>query len=257
MAGRLENRTAIVTGAAKGIGRAISLRLTEEGAVVVAADIDENGLQDTVYQIEEAGGQAMPLRADVSQLSDMETMAERTIDAFGRLDVLCSNAGIFPAARLEEMTEEDWDRVNNVNLKGTFFAVKACLPHMRDRGYGRVVLTSSITGPITGFPGWTHYGATKAGILGFMRTAALEMAEFGITINAVLPGNVMTEGLEDVGEDYLQRMRASIPLGELAEPLDIANVVLFLASDEAKYITGQTLIVDGGQVLPESILALE
>lgn len=254
---RLKNRSAIVTGAAKGIGQAIALRLAEEGAALVCADIDEQGIEDVVEQIRSAGGQAIPSQADVSRFSDMKHTAERAAAEFGRLDILCSNAGIFPSSRLEEMTEAEWDRVNDVNIKGTFFAVKACLPYMREQAYGRVVLTSSITGPITGFPGWTHYGSTKAGMLGFMRTAALEMAEFGATINAVLPGNVMTEGLGDVGEDYLERMRASIPLGHLADPQDIANAVLFLASDEAKYITGQSLVVDGGQVLPESILALE
>lgn len=256
MTDRLKNRSAVVTGAAKGIGRAIALRLAQEGAAVLIADIDQTGIEQTVQEIRDADGRATGLVADVSQSQDMEAMAERIVAEFGRLDILCSNAGIFPSARLEEMTEEDWDRVNDVNFKGTFLAVKACLPYMREKEYGRVVLTSSITGPITGFPGWSHYGGTKAGVLGFMRTAALEMAEFGGTINAVLPGNVMTEGLEDVGEDYLRRMRKSIPLGELAEPVDIANAVLFLASDEAKYITGQTLVVDGGQVLPESILAL-
>jgi 3-oxoacyl-[acyl-carrier protein] reductase len=257
MTGRLEERAGIVTGAAKGIGRAIAGRLSEEGASVLAVDIDPQGLEGTVDEIRASGGRVLPFHADVTSAEAMDEAAEKAVAEFGRLDILCANAGIFPAARMEEMTEEDWTRVLDINLKGAFLSVKACLPHMRMQGYGRVVLTSSITGPVTGFPGWTHYGASKAGMLGFMRTAAMEMAEFGATINAVLPGNVMTEGLEDVGEDYLRRMRKSIPLGTLAEPLDIANAVLFLASDEAKYITGQTLIVDGGQVLPESILALD
>ena len=119
------------------------------------------------------------------------------------------------------------------------------------------MLTSSITGPVTGFPGWSHYGATKAAMLGFMRSAAIELAEHAITINAVLPGNVMSPGLADMGEDYLRAMKQSVPLGRLAEPEDVAYAALFLASDEARYITGQTLIVDGGQVLPESVVALK
>jgi len=257
MGRRLKDRAAVVTGAAKGIGRAIAGRLSEEGAAVLAVDVDAQALEGTVDAVRAAGGRGLPFQADVSSLEAMVAAAEKAVGEFRRLDILCSNAGIFPSARIEEMTEEDWTRVIDVNLKGAFLSVKACLPQMREQGYGRIVLTSSITGPVTGFPGWTHYGASKAGMLGFMRTAALEMAEFGATINAVLPGNVMTEGLEDVGEDYLRRMRKSIPLGTLAEPRDIANAVLFLASDEAKYVTGQTLIVDGGQVLPESILALE
>ena len=127
---------------------------------------------------------------------------------------------------------------------------------MRERRRGSIVLTSSITGPVTGFPGWSHYGATKAAMLGFMRSAAIELAAHTITINAVMPGNVMSPGLKDMGEDYLRVMRESVPLGRLAEPEDIAYAALFLASEEARYITGQTLIIDGGQVLPESIQAL-
>src|SRR5262249_8104187 len=148
--------------------------------------------------------------------------------------------------------ESDWDQVQAVNLKGTFFAVKACASLMKKQNYGRIVLTSSITGPVTGYPGWAHYGATKAGMLGFMRTAAIELARHNITINAVLPGNIRTEGLIDLGADYLRRMEAAIPLGKLGEVEDVGYAALFLASDEARFITGQTLIVDGGQVLPES-----
>ncbi len=155
------------------------------------------------------------------------------------------------------MTEEKWDAIFAVNVKGMLFMVQAVLPGMRERRRGSIVLTSSITGPVTGFPGWSHYGATKAAMLGFMHSAAIELAEHAITINAVLPGNVMSPGLEDMGEDYMRIMKESVPLGRLAEPEDIAYAALFLASDEARYITGQTLIVDGGQVLPESVLALK
>ena len=184
-------------------------------------------------------------------------MTQYAIERFGKLDILCGNAGVYPSALLEEMTEEDWDTVNGVNLKGTFLAVKACLSHMRQRNYGRIVLISSITGPITGFPGWSHYGATKAGMLGFMRTAAIELAKSNITINAVLPGNIRTESLDGLGDDYIRQMEKSIPLGKLGETEDVAGSVLFLASDEAKYVTGQSIVVDGGQILPESLMALE
>ena len=135
-------------------------------------------------------------------------------------------------------------------------AVKACLPELKKADGGRILLTSSITGPITGYPGWAHYGVTKAGMLGFMRTAAIEFAKYNITINAVMPGNIRTEGLDDVGDDYLRLMEKSIPMGRLGDPEDVAYAMLFLASHEAKYITGQTLIVDGGQTLPESIDAV-
>jgi 3-oxoacyl-[acyl-carrier protein] reductase len=141
-----------------------------------------------------------------------------------------------------------------VNVKGALYAMQACLPTMVERGYGRVVLTSSITGPITGQPGFGAYGASKAAMLGLVRSAAIEVARKGVTINAVMPGNVRTPGFEEVGEAHHRRMLASIPAGRLAEPEDIGWAVRFLASAEAGYITGQTLIVDGGQVLPESAL---
>ncbi|MCS7008447.1 MAG: SDR family oxidoreductase, partial [Chthoniobacterales bacterium] len=170
---------------------------------------------------------------------------------------LCANAGIFPACKLEEMNESDWDAVVDVNLKGMFFSVKACLPYLKKSPAGRVVLTSSITGPHTGYPGWSHYGATKAGMLGFMRTAAIELAKYNITVNAVLPGNILTEGLEELGQDYLHTMSASIPLKRLGTVEEIGYAVAFLASEEASYINGHALIVDGGQILPESLQALE
>jgi 3-oxoacyl-[acyl-carrier protein] reductase len=155
------------------------------------------------------------------------------------------------------MDVDDWETVQDVNLKGMFLSVKASLPYLKASNGGRVLLTSSITGPMTGYPGWSHYGASKAGMLGFMRTAAMELAADDITVNAVLPGNVHTDSLDDLGEEYLEQMRSNIPLGELGEPADIGNAMTFLASDEAGYITGQTLVVDGGQTLPESSQALE
>jgi 3-oxoacyl-[acyl-carrier protein] reductase len=139
-----------------------------------------------------------------------------------------------------------------VNFKGTVFMVQAALDALTASGHGRVVITSSITGPITGFPGWSHYGASKAAQLGFLRTAAMELAPRRITVNAVLPGNIVTEGLVEMGEDYLNQMAATIPAGRLGSVADIGNAALFFATDEASYITGQTLVVDGGQVLPES-----
>ncbi len=170
--------------------------------------------------------------------------------------MLCANAGIFPDSRLADMTEEDLDQVLGVNLKGTVFSVQACLPELARSGRGRVILTSSITGPITGYPGWTHYGASKAGQLGFMRTAAIELAPRRITVNAVLPGNIVTEGLAELGEDYAARMASSIPLRRLGTVDEIGYTALFLATEEAGYITGQTIVVDGGQVLPETLQAI-
>src|SRR6202042_2268714 len=151
----------------------------------------------------------------------------------------------------------DFDTVINANLRSTFLSVSACLPALKAKAKGRIVLASPITGPVTGYSGWSHYGASKAGQLGFMRTAAIELAPFGITVNAVLPGNIATEGLAGMGEDYVRQMEASVPMRRLGSIRDIAYAALFFASDEAAYITGQSLVVDGGQILPESLAALE
>ena len=256
MGNRMEQKSVIVTGGSKGLGRGIAQVFAREGAKVLVVARQQDAGQRTAKEIVDAGGAASFFRADVSNWDDVEAMAEATVDRHGGIDILCSNAGIFPSARVEEMTQVEWDTVNSVNLKGTFFAVKACLPELKKKEEGRILLTSSITGPITGYPGWAHYGATKAGMLGFMRTAAIEFARYNITINAVMPGNIMTEGLDDIGEDYLRRMEQSIPMGKLGDPEDVAYAMLFLASHEAKYITGQTLVVDGGQTLPESMDAV-
>src|SRR6185369_5616015 len=157
----------------------------------------------------------------------------------GGLDIVCANAGIFPAGRLDELTPEDIDQVLAVNFKGTVYIVQAALAALAASGRGRVVITSSITGPITGYPGWSHYGASKAAQLGFLRTAAMELAPRKITVNAVLPGNIMTEGLNEMGQDYLDQMTSAVPAGRLGSVADIGNAALFFATDEAAYITGQ------------------
>ena len=183
-------------------------------------------------------------------------MAAAAVDAFGGIDVLCANAGIFPEAPLATMTPDDLATVLDVNVKGTVYSVQACLDALTRSGAGRVILTSSITGPVTGFPGWSHYGASKAAQLGFMRTAAIELAPKRITVNAILPGNILTEGLQEMGEDYIAGMARAIPAGTLGTPEDIGHLAAFLASDEARYLTGQSIVVDGGQILPESLDAV-
>jgi 3-oxoacyl-[acyl-carrier protein] reductase len=253
----LKGRSVIVTGASKGIGRGIALRFGQIGCRVLVVARHAAQAQSVVAEIAAAGGQAAPLAADVTHQADMQAMAHAAVEVHGGIDILCANAGIFPAARLGAMTEADFDAVVATNLKGTFLSVSACLPAMKAEKYGRIILTSSITGPVTGYPGWSHYGASKAGQLGFMRTAAIELAMNGITINAVLPGNIATEGLADLGRDYVAKMEQSIPMRRLGSVMDIANAALFFASDEAAYITGQSLVIDGGQILPESLGALE
>jgi 3-oxoacyl-[acyl-carrier protein] reductase len=252
----LKGKSVVVTGASKGIGKGIARVFVEHGAKVLVVGRDLASAEATAKEFVAQGGTASAFSADVSQLADMEKMAKAAAERHGGIDVLCANAGIFPQVTIENMSPEVWDEVQDVNLKGTFLSVKACIPYLKKSDAGRIVITSSITGPVTGFPGWTHYGATKAGQLGFMRTACMELAKFGITVNAVLPGNILSDGLRAMGEEYMKGMAAAVPLGKLGEVEDIGYAALFLASREAGYITGQTIIVDGGQILPESPDAL-
>jgi 3-oxoacyl-[acyl-carrier protein] reductase len=255
----LDGRNVIVTGSSKGIGRGIAGRFGAVGCNVLVVSRNQVEANAVAAEIVAAGGNATAFAADVTRQSDAEAMARAAVDSFGGIDILCANAGIFPAARLGAMTEADFDSVIGTNLKGTFLSVSACLPAMKAnrKKSGRIILTSSITGPVTGFPGWSHYGASKAGQLGFMRTAAIELARYGITVNAVLPGNIATEALVGMGEDYVRQMEASVPMRRLGSVTDVANAALFFASDEAAYITGQSMVIDGGQILPESLAALE
>jgi 3-oxoacyl-[acyl-carrier protein] reductase len=253
----IEGRVVVVTGASRGIGRGIATIFARHGARVVVAARGLAGAEEVAADIKKSGGTALAVACDVGRPEAARALAAAAEAQFGGIDILCANAGIFPAAPLASMTPEQWDEVLDTNLKGSFLAVSACLPALKRSRHGRIVLTSSITGPVTGYPGWSHYGASKAGQLGFMRTAAIELAPCGITVNAVLPGNIATEGLTANGEAYMADMAAATPLRRLGSVADIANAALFLASDEAAFITGQTLIVDGGQTLPESLAALD
>jgi 3-oxoacyl-[acyl-carrier protein] reductase len=250
----LEGRTVIVTGGSKGIGRGIAKRFGAAGLNVLVVS---RHLGEAEKVAAEIGSKASGFAADVAEPGTGDAMAAVALDRYGSIDVLCANAGIFPAAKLGEMTAADFDQVIGTNLKGCFLSVSAVLPAMKAQKKGRIILTSSITGPITGYPGWSHYGASKAGQLGFMRTAAIELAPFNITVNAVMPGNIFTEGMDELGPAYIAKMEASIPMKRLGSVDDIANAALFFASEEAAYITGQQMVIDGGQVLPESLGALE
>ena len=253
----IEGRSVMVTGGSKGIGKGIAGVFAKAGAKVLVVARTLSDAEAAAEEFNQAGGTASGFSADVNDLAGMEAACAAAVERHGGLDILCANAGIFPQANIESMSPEEWDEVLGTNLRGTFVSIKACLPELKKCGKGRVVVTSSITGPVTGFPGWTHYGASKAGQLGFIRTACIELAKYGITVNAVMPGNIITEGLLGLGEDYLQSMAASIPLKRLGIVEDIGNAALFLATEEAGYITGQTIVVDGGQILPESLEALE
>jgi 3-oxoacyl-[acyl-carrier protein] reductase len=253
----LDGRTVIVTGGSKGIGKGIARVFVRAGANVLVAARDEGTLQTAADDLgKESGGRVETVVADVSKVADCQRIADTAVERFGGIDVLCANAGIFPEKLLVEMSEADVDEVFSCNVKGTMFSVQACLPALEASGRGRVILTSSITGPITGFPGWSHYGASKAAQLGFLRTAAIELSPKHVTINAVMPGNVMTEGMTAMGEEYIHEAEVVIPQHRLGSVEDIGYAALFFATDQAAYITGQTIVVDGGQVLPESPAAL-
>ncbi len=253
----IAGRTAVVTGGSKGIGKGIATVMARAGAKVMVVARGEADASRTVEELRAAGGTADAHLCDVTDWDAVQTMVTATAETFGSVDIVCSNAGIFPQTKMAAMDPSEWDHVLATNLKSTFLLVKACIPQFERQGKGRVVVTSSITGPVTGFPGWTHYGASKAGQLGFLRTAAMELARYNTTINAVMPGNIYTEGLQDLGEEYLRTMANSIPLKRLGAVEDIGNAALFFASDEAAYVTGQQLVVDGGQILPESLEAIE
>ena len=247
MGGRLDGRAALIFGAARGIGAAIAARFAEEGAAVTIADTLRSGAGAAA-----AGPGARFVSADVSDPADVEAAVAASLGPTGRLDILVQNAGIYPWTLIENTSPEEWDRVLAVNLRGAFLAAKAALAPMRAQGAGRMIFTSSITGPRVTSPGHGHYSASKAGINGFIRSAALEFAGYGITVNGVEPGNILTEAVQGSrSAAFIDGMRRSIPLGRLGDVRDVANAFLFLASDEASYVTGTTILVDGGQTLPE------
>lgn len=247
MTRRLRNRTALVIGAARGIGAAIVERFIEEGAKVVLADNEAEAGKATAKRLG-----ARFIAVNIAQANEVERAVAEAVDHFGGLDILVQNAGIYPWTLIENISPEEWDSVLAVNLKGTFLAARAALAVMKPKNYGRMVFTSSITGPRVTSPGHGHYSASKAGINGFIKAAALEFSGYGITVNGIEPGNILTEAIvEHRSQAFIRNMEEAIPLGRLGSPRDIANTALFLASDEASYITGTTIIVDGGQTLPE------
>ncbi len=249
----LADRSVIVTGGTKGIGRGIAGVFARAGADVAIAARSAAEIDSAVAELDALGdGKIIGVVTEVSDQTSCNEMARTVLETFGSIDVVCANAGIFPEASLATMTDGQLSQVLDVNVKGTVFSVQACLSALAESGSGRVIITSSITGPITGFPNWSHYGASKAAQLGFMRTAAIELAGQGITVNAIMPGNVLTEGLVEMGEDYIAGMTRAIPMKSLGTPEDIGHLAAFLATREAGYITGQAIAVDGGQVLPES-----
>ena len=246
---RLEQRIAIVTGAGQGIGRAIARGFAREGAGVVIADVNEESARTVKDEIEAGGGRALVMRTDVSNEISVQVMAKKSLEEFGRVDILVNNAGIFPTSSVEEMSEEDWDRVIGTNLVGAFLCSRAVVPKFLEQGSGRIIsLTSGRA--FQGAKHGAHYAASKAGIIGFSKSLALELAPHGITVNVICPGITDTaqpRGHQTEEEMYAQGQR--IPLGRIGQPEDLVGPAVFLASGAAAFVTGQTILVNGGSIM--------
>lgn len=244
---RLEKQVAIVTGAGQGIGRAIALALAKEGAVVVVNDIVPERADKVAEEIKSLGGQALALAADVSKAGEVDTLVANTLADYKKIDILVNNAGIAKMIRLLEMTEADWDNHMNTNIKSQFLCSKAVIEHMIHQKRGKIINIASLAAHI-GAPGLSAYGASKGGVAQFTKALAVEFGKYNIMVNAVSPGFTMTEMVKQAGRDRPDFMEGMdrIPLRRAAEPEDIANTVLFLASAESDYITGQVIVIDGG-----------
>ncbi len=241
----LKNKIAIVTGAGQGIGKGIALALANEGCNVVVSDIVVENCEKVIKEIKKAGTEGLAIKCDVSKKEEVDNLIKKTIEKFGKLDILVNNAGIYPFVPFLEMKESDWDKVMNVNLKGTFLCSQAAAKEMKDGG--KIVDVSSIAS-VVGFEGLVHYCASKGGVNAMIRALALELASKKINVNAVAPGAIDTPGAASNEEQKKQTISA-IPWARMGTSEDIANTVVFLASEKADYITGQTIIVDGGWTL--------
>ncbi len=247
----LLDKTAIVTGSSRGIGKAIALKLAENGANVVInypIDSEEEGAKLVVEEIKKMGRDALAIKADVSNSEDVSKLVKEVSDYFTSIDILVNNAGITRDTLLMRMKDEDWDKVMDVNLRGTFLCTKLVSKKMMKQKSGKIVNIASVIG-IMGNAGQANYSASKAGVIGLTKSTAKELASRGINVNAVAPGFIQTEMTEKLGDELVESYSKSIPLGSLGTSEDVANAVFFLCSEESKYITGQTINVDGGMVM--------
>lgn len=246
---KLIGKTALVTGASRGIGREIALELARQGVdVVVNYAGSEAKAHEVVEEIKGLGREAIAIQCDVSNSESVTDMVKETVDHFGKIDILVNNAGITRDNLLMRMKENEWDDVININLKGVFLCTKAVTRQMMKQRYGRIINISSVVG-VSGNPGQANYVAAKAGVIGLTKTSAKELASRGITVNAIAPGFITTEMTDQLTEDIQNEMLKMIPLAQFGEPKDIANTAVFLASDDSRYITGQTIHVNGGMVM--------
>jgi 3-oxoacyl-[acyl-carrier protein] reductase len=242
----LTDKVALVTGSGRGIGKAIALRLADAGACVVINDVSD-AAETAAHELISAGKKSLFVKADITSSSEVNLMVEKIVGTFGRIDILVNNAGITRDKLSLQMSDDEWDAVLNVNLKGVFLCTRAVLKYMLKQRWGRIVNISSISG-IVGNPGQVNYCAAKAGIIGITRTVSKEVASRKITVNAVAPGFIETDMTQKIPEKIREEFNKRIPAGFFGSPRDVADAVAFLASDEARYITGQVLCVDGGMV---------
>lgn len=245
----LKNNVAVVTGAGHGIGKEIALSLARAGADVIVTDVSDS-IFEVGKEIEALKSEAYPLKCDVTNFEQAETAKGKVFEKFGKVDILVNNAGIYPQKAFLEMTDEDWSKVIHVNLDGVFHCTKMVLPSMVKQNHGKIVNLASIAGTVVGFTNLVHYSASKAGIAGFTKSLALEVAPYGINVNAIAPGPIDVGDPTQANEAVNAQIIKAIPVGRMGKPIDIANLVVFLVSDEASFITGQCIVCDGGYTLP-------
>lgn len=256
----LKDKVAIITGASRGIGKAIAKVLAREGAIVILIARSDK-VYDTAKEINALGHKAFAFKADVADFDQIDETVKKVLNKFGKIDILVNNAGIYPSMPLIDMTEEFWDKILAINLKGVFNCTKAVLPSMIKQRRGKIVNISSVTGPMVSIPGMTAYSASKGGVSGFTRALALEVAQYNINVNAVCPGYIDTPGVREKMrksglspseiEERIRRLSQSVPLRRLGKPEEVAELVLFLVSDKSDYITGVEIVIDGGNIIQE------
>ena len=249
---KLDGKVAIVTGSARGIGEAIAKKFAAEGAAIVVNALHIEGASRVAQKIQESGGRAIALKADVSQKAEVQEMVKKTLDHFGAVHILVNNAGITRRAPILEMTEEDWDLVQDIDLKGVFLGTQAVLGHMMEQKYGKIINISSMAALGTNNPGTVAYASAKAGVISLTKTTAREAGPYGINVNCILPGRIVTDIIftnrtKEEAEKFLAEGRERSVLGRTGTPDDIANLALFLASEDSSFMTGQIIRVDGGR----------
>ncbi|MCK4802995.1 MAG: 3-oxoacyl-ACP reductase FabG [Spirochaetes bacterium] len=245
----VEGIVAVVTGAGRGLGKAIVQGFSDKGVIPVVVDINEETAASVCEEIRKQGTDALWIKADVSSCKDLENMVERVVRKYGTVDILVNNAGILHTTAIEDITETEWDRMMAINLKSVFFASQLVLPYMKKKGKGRIINISSLAGRMGGYANGVGYAASKAGIIGLTMSFARKVAPYNITVNAVAPGTTETEIIEAISEEQKQKLRELIPLGRLGKPKNIADIVTFLASYGADFITGAVIDVNGGMFM--------